>query len=54
MIDYYERVVIVDIRKSSPSVAALIEQYEITDALIINNIQAVTGNYNSMRGKVLS
>lgn len=54
MIDYYERVVIVDIRKSTPSVAELIEQYGITDALIINNIQAVTGNYNDMRRKVLS
>ena len=54
MIDYYERVVIVDIRKDTPSVAELIEQYEITDALIINNIQAVTSHCSQMRSKALS
>lgn len=40
MLDYYEQVVVLDIRKSGYSTAAVIEQYGVTDALIINNCQA--------------
>ena len=40
MIDYYDQVVVVDNRYNTKSVAAIIQEYGITDALIINNIQA--------------
>lgn len=54
MIDYYERVVVIDIRKETDSVAALINRYHITDALIINNIQAAVSFSGTLREKVLS
>lgn len=50
MIDYYERVVVVDIREDVGSVANIISQYGVTDALIINNCQAAT----SLRGQLES
>ena len=56
MIDYYERVVVVDIRKTTDPVSAIIQNYGITDALIINNIQASgTGSLVSqLRTKAMS
>jgi len=50
MLDYYDTVIVCDIRKFSDSLSYLIAEYEITDALIINNIQAVgslTGGLSS-------
>ncbi|MGI6263862.1 MAG: DHHW family protein [Acutalibacteraceae bacterium] len=41
MLDYYQRVVVADIRHFDGSTAKLIKQYAITDAVIINNVQAV-------------
>ncbi len=43
MIDYFKEIVVIDIRHSSASTEKLIEDYGITDALIINNIHAVKG-----------
>lgn len=54
MIDYYERVIVVDVRKTTDPVADLIANYGVTDALIINNIQAVIGNLSDVRRKLLS
>ena len=54
MIDYYEQIVVVDIRKDSKSVEALIEQYGVTDALIINNCQAAVSLQPDLKAKALS
>ena len=54
MIDYYEQVIVVDIRETTDSVAALIDRYGVTDALIINNVQAATSLQSSLRNKVMS
>lgn len=54
MIDYYEQIVVVDIRKDTASVASIIEQYNVTDALIINNCQAAISLQNELRTKVMS
>ncbi len=54
MLDYYERVVVVDIRETTDSVATLIERYGITDAAIVNNIAAATSFIGKVRDKILS
>ena len=54
MIDYYEQIVVVDIRESSKSVEALIEQYGVTDALIINNVQAAISLQPQLHSKAMS
>ena len=54
MIDYYERVVVVDIRPETESVASLIDRYQVTDALFINNCQAAIGMQSDIRAKALS
>lgn len=54
MIDYYERIVVVDIREDTESVASLIEKYGVTDALIINNVQAATSLQSTLRKKLMS
>lgn len=54
MLDYYEQVVVVDIRKDTASVASIIEKYNVTDALIINNCQAAISLQPDLKAKVLS
>ena len=54
MIDYYEQIVVVDIRKESKGVGALIEQYGVTDALIINNCQAAISLQPDLHSKAMS
>lgn len=54
MIDYYEQIIVVDIRETTDSVAALIDRYGVTDALIINNVQAAASLQSSLRNKVMS
>ena len=54
MLDYYHRVVVVDIRKDTDSVASLMTRYGVTDALIINNAQAAISFCDTLRSKVLS
>lgn len=54
MIDYYEQIVVVDIRKESKGVGALIEQYGVTDALVINNVQAAISLLPELDAKALS
>ena len=39
MIDYYEEIIVIDIRQETASIASIIDEYGITDALIINNVQ---------------
>ena len=52
MIDYYETVVVVDIRSFSSSVRSVMEEYNITDALIINNTQAATSFSGTIKSLV--
>lgn len=54
MIDYYERIVVVDIREEVGSVADLIARYDVTDALIINNCQAATSLRSNLESRALS
>lgn len=54
MIDYYEQIVVVDIRESTKSVSALIDEYGVTDALIINNCQAAVSLQPQLNSKALS
>ncbi len=54
MIDYYEQVVVVDIRKDTASVEKIIADYNVTDALIINNCQAAISLQGDLKSKVMS
>ena len=54
MIDYYERIVVVDIREEVGSVGDIIAQYGVTDALIINNCQAATSLRSNLESRALS
>ena len=54
MIDYFERIVVVDIRENSKGVGALIEEYGVTDALIINNCQAAVSLQPQLHSKAMS
>ena len=54
MIDYYEQVVVVDIRKTTASVEKIIADYNVTDALIINNCQAAISLQGDLKSKVMS
>lgn len=54
MIDYYEQVLVVDIREETKGVGALIEQYGVTDVLFINNCQAAISFEAELRAKALS
>ena len=40
MIDYYDEIVVIDIRQETKATSAIIAEYGITDVLVINNIQA--------------
>ena len=54
MIDYYERIVVVDIREDVGSVSGIISQYGVTDTLIINNCQAATSLRSNLESRALS
>ena len=54
MIDYYERIVVVDIREDVGSVSGIISQCGVTDALIINNCQAATSLRSNLESRALS
>lgn len=54
MVDYYDEIIVIDIRKDTQSVAKIIADYGITDALIINNVQGATSLQKYLRGKVMS
>lgn len=54
MIDYYERIVVVDIREDVGSVSGIISQYGVTDALIISNCQAATSLRSNLESRALS
>lgn len=54
MIDYFERIVVVDIREDVPSVASLISEYAVTDALIINNCQGAVSLRSNLEARALS
>ena len=42
MADYFDEILVVDLRQELFSVSSLIDTYGITDALVINNVQAST------------
>ena len=56
MIDYYEQVIVVDIRQSGnmPITSELISTYGVTDVLFINNVQAAVSLQDSLRITALS
>ncbi|MBR3963445.1 MAG: hypothetical protein IKK14_07975 [Oscillospiraceae bacterium] len=54
MIDYYEQVLVVDIRESTKGTGELIEEYGVTDVLFINNCQAAVTFESELRSKALS
>ena len=54
MIDYYEQIVVVDIRENAGSTADIIARYGVTDALIINNCQAATSLRSNLESRALS
>ena len=54
MIDYYEQIIVVDIRSNSDSVAGLISSYNVTDVLFINNCQAAMGFQDTIRSQCMS
>lgn len=54
MIDYYEEIIVVDIRSDKHSAAALISQYGITDALILNNVQASVSLAETLQARLNS
>ena len=51
MIDYYDRVIVADIRESGrmPTTAELMRTYGVTDVLFINNVQAAMSLQDSLR-----
>ena len=54
LLDYYDTVVVVDIRSETESAAALIAEYGITDALILNNVQASTSLTGDLSARLAS
>ena len=54
MIDYFEQIVVVDIREETKGTGALIEQYGVTDVIFINNCQAAISFEDTLRSKALS
>lgn len=54
MIDYFEQIVVVDIREDVPSVESLIADYAVTDALIINNCQGAISLQSNLETRALS
>jgi hypothetical protein len=53
MTDYYDTVVVVDIRTAPDSIRSLIDTYGLTDALIVNNAMA-SSSLTSYLGDALS
>lgn len=54
MIDYYEEIIVIDIRQTTESIAKIIDQYGITDALIINNVQGAMSLRDNLQSKLTS
>lgn len=56
MIDYYEQVIVVDLRQSGnmPTTSELISTYGVTDVLFINNVQAAVSLQSDLRTTALS
>jgi len=54
MIDYYEEVIVIDIRYATDSVEWMIENYGITDVVIINNLQAAISLQSTLSSKIMS
>lgn len=54
MIDYYEEIIVIDIRQETASIASIIDEYGITDALIINNVQGALSLRENLQSKLTS
>ena len=54
MIDYYEEIIVIDIRQETDSVEQIINEYGITDALIINNVQGAMSLQDYISEKIMS
>ena len=54
MIAYYEEIIVIDIRQETASIASMIDEYGITDALIINNVQGALSLRENLQSKLTS
>lgn len=54
MIDYFEEIIVIDIRQETESVEKIIADYGITDALIINNVQGALSLQDYIIPKIMS
>ncbi len=54
MVDYYDDIIVIDIRKDTDSISKIISEYGITDALIINNVQGAGSLLSYLEGKLES
>lgn len=54
MIDYYEEIVVIDVRSNKKSVEKVIAEYGITDVLIMNNVQASSSHAGSLKNQLAS
>ena len=54
MIDYYEEIVVIDVRSNKKSVEKVIAEYGITDVLIMNNVQASSSHAGSLKKQLAS
>ena len=50
----YEEIIVIDMRYSTASVKGIINKYGITDAIIINNIQASSGMQSQLKARLES
>ncbi len=54
LIDQYQTVIVLDIRESEGSFSELLKDYNVTDAVIINNLQAAVSLQDSLERKLMS
>ena len=54
LIDQFEHVIVVDIRERETSLAATMQEYAVTDVVIINNLQGAIGLMNTLSNTLAS
>jgi hypothetical protein len=54
LIDQYQTVIVLDIRESEGSFSEVLKDYDVTDAVIINNLQAAVSLQDSLERKLMS
>ena len=54
LIDQYQTVIVLDIRESEGSFSQILSQYNVTDAVIVNNLQAAVSLQESLERRLMS